>query len=560
MEEIDLKQLFDMFWSRKIIIFLIILIFIGMGTVYTKFMIKPDYKSVATLVLTKKSTDDKTITQTELTLNQKLVATYTQLVRSDIVLAKVIENLNSQIDLNTLRNSISVNMVTSTQFIEISVKNEKPETAQLLAKEISNVFIDKIKEIYKMDNISIFDEPKINNKPYNINYIKNISIFTIIGIAVSIAYVFLVSMLDTSIKSQDEAEKRLELNVLAQIPNYNLENKNKITEKEELITYNDPKSPIAEIFRTLRTNIQFMASNKALKTLLVTSSMPGEGKSWVSANLILAFAKEGKKVLIVDADMRKGRMHKVFNIDKKPGLSNYLSGIIDKEDKDNVFNYIKRTNIENLYIMPTGDVPPNPSELLLSERTTKLVETLKGIFDMVIFDGTPSLIVTDAVILARQVDATLIVTAYKTTKMGDIEKIKKHIEKVGGKIAGIVINKIPISAKKYENSYYYGHKEISSKKEHIEAIREVQEIDTIEKIDKIEDDKINTIETRAVKTNLNEDNTNDQVEISNNDIENNDIENNDEEIEKLAKQLDREIEEEMNKIKNTNEINDLKDE
>lgn len=94
MEEIDLKQLFDMFWSRKIIIFLIILIFIGMGTVYTKFMIKPDYKSVATLVLTKKSTDDKTITQTELTLNQKLVATYTQLVRSDIVLAKVIENLN----------------------------------------------------------------------------------------------------------------------------------------------------------------------------------------------------------------------------------------------------------------------------------------------------------------------------------------------------------------------------------------------------------------------------------------------------------------------------------
>lgn len=555
MEEIDLKQLFDMFWSRKIIIFLIILIFIGMGTVYTKFMIKPDYKSVATLVLTKKSTDDKTITQTELTLNQKLVATYTQLVRSDIVLAKVIENLNSQIDLNTLRNSISVNMVTSTQFIEISVKNEKPETAQLLAKEISNVFIDKIKEIYKMDNISIFDEPKINNKPYNINYIKNISIFTIIGIAVSIAYVFLVSMLDTSIKSQDEAEKRLELNVLAQIPNYNLENKNKITEKEELITYNDPKSPIAEIFRTLRTNIQFMASNKALKTLLVTSSMPGEGKSWVSANLILAFAKEGKKVLIVDADMRKGRMHKVFNIDKKPGLSNYLSGIIDKEDKDNVFNYIKRTNIENLYIMPTGDVPPNPSELLLSERTTKLVETLKGIFDMVIFDGTPSLIVTDAVILARQVDATLIVTAYKTTKMGDIEKIKKHIEKVGGKIAGIVINKIPISAKKYENSYYYGHKEISSKKEHIEAIREVQEIDTIEKIDKIEDDKINTIETRAVKTNLNEDNTNDQVEISNNDIE-----NNDEEIEKLAKQLDREIEEEMNKIKNTNEINDLKDE
>ncbi len=543
MEEIDLKELFDMFWSRKIIIFLIILIFIGIGTVYTKFMIKPDYKSVATLVLTKKSADDKTITQTELTLNQKLVATYTQLVRSDVVLTKVIENLNSQIDLNTLRNSVSVNMVTSTQFIEISVTNENPETAQMLAKEISNVFIDKVKEIYNMDNISIFDEPKSNTKPYNINYLKNISMCAIIGCVVAIAYVFFMSMLDTSIKSQEEAERRLELNVLAQIPNYNFENKNIVTEKEELITYNDPKSPIAEIFRTLRTNIQFMASNKALKTLLITSSMPGEGKSWVSANLILAFAKEGKKVVIVDADMRKGRMHKIFNIDKKPGLSNYLSGIIDKEDKDNIFNYIKRTNIENLYIMPTGDVPPNPSELLVAERTTKLVETLKGVFDVVIFDGTPSLIVTDAIILSRQVDATLIVTAYKTTKMGDIEKIKKSIENVSGKIAGIVINKIPVSAKKYENSYYYGHKETKY------GYKETNIEDGNIKIYEIANDK--------GKQQLEQDNAK-NIEIEY--LDNEEIEDRVEELDKLAKQLDKELKEQISQTKSIEENNELKGE
>lgn len=230
--------------------------------------------------------------------------------------------------------------------------------------------------------------------------------------------------------------------------------------KEELIAYKDPKSPISEIFRTLRTNIQFMTSNKGLKTLLVTSSIPGEGKSWVSSNLILAFAQEGKKVLIVDSDMRKGRIHTIFDVEKKPGLSNYLSGIIDEEDKDNIFNYIKQTKIENLYVMPTGDVPPNPSELLVSDRTATLIKELENIFDIVIFDGTPSLIVSDALILARQVDATLIVTAYKTTKMGDVEKIKKSIENVGGKIAGMVINKIPISAKKYENSYYLDIKKI----------------------------------------------------------------------------------------------------
>lgn len=269
-------------------------------------------------------------------------------------------------------------------------------------------------------------------------------------------------------------------------------------EKEELIAYKDPKSPITEIFRTLRTNIQFMTSNKGLKTLLVTSSVPGEGKSWVSANLIIAFAQEGKKVLIVDSDMRKGRIHSIFNIEKKPGLSNYLSGIVDAEDVDNIFNYIKQTEIENLYVMPAGDVPPNPSELLVSNRTNTLLEELKNIFDLVIFDGTPSLIVTDALILARQVDATLIVTAYKTTKMGDVEKIKKSIENVGGKIAGIVINKIPISAKKYENSYYYGNKNVN-KEETTNKLEEIIVADNKEEVIDVPNDINEEIEQEIQK-------------------------------------------------------------
>lgn len=545
MEEIDLKELFDMFWNRKIIIFLIILIFVGIGAIYTKFMIKPDYKSVATLVLTKKSSDDKTITQTELTLNQKLVATYTQLIKSDVVLVPVIDNLNSTINLNALRNKVSVNMVSNTQFIEVSVTNEDPKNAQIFAKEISRVFVDKVKEIYKIDNINIYDEAKINTTPYNINHIKNILMFALIGVCVSIAYVFLATTLDTTIKNTEEAEKRLELNVLAQIPNYNYEdeNKGKSNGKEELIIYKDPKSPISEVFRSLRTNLQFMSSNKGIKSLLVTSSMPGEGKSWVSANLILAFAQEGKKVIIVDADMRKGRLHSIFNIDKKPGLSNYLSGIIEKEDKDNIFNYIKRTEIENLYIMPTGDVPPNPSELLVSERTTTLIEALKGIFDIVIFDGTPSLIVTDAIILSRQVDATLIVTAYKSTKIGDVEKIKKSIENVGGRIAGIVINKIPISAKKYENSYYYGHRETNYSHKEVNT-----EEGNIKQIYEINNSKSNLIEEQDNTENI-------ETEAINNE----EIENRVEELQKLAKQLDKDLKEQINRIKSTEENNEKVD-
>lgn len=225
MEEIDLKELFNMFWSKKFVIFLIVAIFIGIGVFYTKFMIKPDYKSTAALVLTKNTSNDEIITQTEVTLNQKLVATYTQWIESDNVLRQVISNLDADISENDLRNSVSVKLVTNTQMIEISVTNANPEMAQKLANEITNVFMEKIQEVYKMNNISLVDEAKIPTEPYNINTKKNILIFAFIGIAVAGGYVLVASMLDTTIKSAEVTEKRLGLNVLASIPNYNFETK-----------------------------------------------------------------------------------------------------------------------------------------------------------------------------------------------------------------------------------------------------------------------------------------------------------------------------------------------
>lgn len=227
--------------------------------------------------------------------------------------------------------------------------------------------------------------------------------------------------------------------------------------KRELIAQRTPKSPIAEVFRTLRTNIQFMNSKKSLKTLLVTSTMPGEGKSWVAANLAITFAQAGKKVLIIDADMRKGRQHVMFNIENRVGLSNFLSGIDEMGRNENldILKYVRATEIQNLFLIPAGNVPPNPSELLASETTINMIEKLKEVFDFIIFDGTPSLLVTDALIVARLVDSTVIVTAHNSTKKENLEKVKKDIENVGGNIVGIILNKIPINAKKYMETYYY---------------------------------------------------------------------------------------------------------
>lgn len=227
--------------------------------------------------------------------------------------------------------------------------------------------------------------------------------------------------------------------------------------RKELIAQRTPKSPIAEVFRTLRTNIQFMNVKKSMRTLLVTSTMPGEGKSWVTANLAITFAQAGKKVLIIDADMRKGRQHVMFNVENKIGLSNFLSGIDEMGRFENldILKYVKSTEIQNLFLIPAGNVPPNPSELLASETTINMIEKLKEVFDFIIFDGTPSLLVTDALIVARLVDSTIIVTEYNSTKKENLEKVKKDIENVGGSIAGVILNKLPINAKKYMETYYY---------------------------------------------------------------------------------------------------------
>ena len=226
---------------------------------------------------------------------------------------------------------------------------------------------------------------------------------------------------------------------------------------KELITYTNPKSSVSEMFKTLRTNIQFMNSDKQLKTLLVSSTLPGEGKTWTAANLAVTFAQTGKKVLIVDGDMRNGRQFSIFGVSPTPGLSNYLSGVSEENiDNSNIENFIQKTEIENLYIMTAGNVPPNPSELLVSEKMIELNKLVKQMFDITIFDGTPSLLVTDAPILSRIVDSTVLVTAHNETKIDNVAKVKKSIENIGGKVAGVVVNKIPVSASKYEGTYYYG--------------------------------------------------------------------------------------------------------
>ncbi|WP_083227546.1 CpsD/CapB family tyrosine-protein kinase [Geobacillus thermoleovorans] len=212
-----------------------------------------------------------------------------------------------------------------------------------------------------------------------------------------------------------------------------------------LITAEDPKSPIAEQYRTIRTNIQFSFIDAPLRSLIVTSTGPGEGKSTTTANLAVVFAQQGKKVLLIDADLRKPTVHYTFRLNNYMGLTNVLTGSAP------LLSTCQATEIDHLSILTSGPIPPNPAELLSSNAMAQCLEQLYETFDLVIFDTPPVLAVTDAQILANQCDGTVLVIESGGTEIEAAVKAKELLEAANAKLLGVVLNK----RKHRDGGYYY---------------------------------------------------------------------------------------------------------
>lgn len=216
----------------------------------------------------------------------------------------------------------------------------------------------------------------------------------------------------------------------------------------ELISVKNPKSQAAEAFRTLRTNIQFSTLDDQVKTIVATSSQPSEGKSTIVSNLGITIAQSGKKVLLIDCDLRKPVVHKKLGLTNQEGLTSLLAREKSLEE------CVKTTEVPNFYVITSGPIPPNPAELLGSKKMKKLIEELENIFDMILIDAPPVLAVTDAQILAALCDGVVFVASYGEADKHAIVRAKELIDKVGAKILGVIINKVPAEAKNY---YYYNY-------------------------------------------------------------------------------------------------------
>ncbi|WP_017379288.1 CpsD/CapB family tyrosine-protein kinase [Paenisporosarcina sp. TG-14] len=220
----------------------------------------------------------------------------------------------------------------------------------------------------------------------------------------------------------------------------------------KLIIRSNPKSFVSEQYRTLRTNINFSMPKGELQTVLVTSASPGEGKSTTASNLAVAYAQEGKSVVLVDADMRKPTSHYTFHVTNTLGLSNLLTR------QSTLDETVKETGIEGLQIITSGPIPPNPAELLTSIQMDVLIQELKKDYDMIVFDAPPTLSVTDAQVLSNKCDGTIFVVSSKETNKDNALKAKELLISAKAHILGVVINNFELS-KEHNYYQYYGTQE-----------------------------------------------------------------------------------------------------
>ena len=358
---------------------------------------------------------------------------------------------------------------------DVSLKLARLERAAKVDEKIYLMMKEKyeesrITEVGQLGNVRIIDTAKPPKVPIKPKKTLNLILATIMGLGLGVGITFVLDYMDDSIRTIEELE-RLGLPVLGAIPvikeikddvkkRQNSEKNsdqikfNKI--ESRLITHSAPKSPISEAYRTVRTNIQYSKVDKTIKSIVITSPGPGEGKSTSVTNLAIAITQQGSKVLLVDSDLRRPILHSIFKLDKQNGLTNCLLGRISTDEA------IKKTEIDNLFLMSCGTLPPNPSEILGSVAMKNLIAELNSLFDLVLFDSPPIIAVTDPVVLGSMVDGTVMVVKSGQTKKEAAIRGHALLKNVNSNILGILLNGIEVE-NMYGSYYYYYHYSYYSK-------------------------------------------------------------------------------------------------
>ena len=564
MEEINLRDLLSYFKKHLILFIVMVLFVVSAGTIYSVFLLKPEYKAQATVILS--SDKSKNTVQSEINANKNLIDTYTEVVKSHRVLDRVKNEMQIDDTYEQLVKKVTVASLKDTEIISISVVDRDKNHSYSLANTIADTFTNEIGQIYNDKSVNVLDRAVEPQKPHNVDLVKQEAIYAAAGIVLATAVIFLMFYIDRTIKTTEQIEQLFKLPIYGKIRKLETEkqkqqrkkhaekaakleaklaaklekeqqkeakkaeklaaklekqekvnneelgvdyqdgeetgaeaaqaehitkaevkpvveikavgrkiiaeekalqeklaaeveadeaendefNEELLDEDSELVLRDNPKSKVSEDFRTIRTSLYFSLNKKDSNAVLITSSTPNEGKSFIASNLAVAFAKTKKKVLLIDCDMRLGRQHEIFGLSNKEGLSNLLAESKLGEYRE----YLQKTTVKNLSIITRGVVPPNPSELLDSAIMEELLEKVKQKFDYVILDGTPIDGLSDSLILAKKTDRLVLVSAANMTTIEDLQNSKKALESIEVKISGVVLNRT-VDERRGDNYYKY---------------------------------------------------------------------------------------------------------
>ena len=518
--------------QKRFYLIAVIILCMLIGGIYgLKFAEKESLSSTSVMLIKKENAQNTTMLNNgTLELSNNLVSTYEELIKSDSNLDSIKGKLNLDMHNSFLKKKISVSKVSNSDTFRIQVRNQDAELALKISREIIDNFSEDLNNVNSFTKIYIIDNPHIigtTSKNIVLGYLLQ---GAILGLLIDVLYIFALIELDKNAKTGFNLETEVSLKTLMTIPYKEMFKKNQKENKSELIAYESEKTEFSKAFKNLRSNIQFVNVNNDNKNIiLVTSPNRNDGKSFVAANLAISYAEVGKKVILIDADMRSGRLGKLFNIPNNLGLSNFLSNLDTNgvEINELVNKFINETAIKNLNLITSGTVPPNSNELLTSTKLVDMIKDLSVFYDVIIIDGTPILTTTDSLILTRVVSSTLIVANYKNTKTDELIRAKKDVQNVGGRIIGVVLNNVKTikikdakkgikdnldkfkgilkekveRIKKYLQDKTYEQKLLNETNEVKEEIVKEQKEETyIEKIDDKIDEKVEELEDKVEDT------------------------------------------------------------
>jgi len=327
-------------------------------------------------------------------------------------------------------------------------------------RDLYNGLLQRMKEAgisagITASNIQIVDRAELPTKPSKPNKRLNLLLASVVGLFLGLGLAFFFEYLDNTIKTPEDVEQLIRLPSFGMIPEISYERRRRLNEGTfypvELITFGQPKSMLSEAYRNVRTSILLSFSEKPPKKIVISSPNPAEGKTTTVINTAIALSQTGARVLIIDSDMRKPRVHTIFGEENGVGLSNFLSGNAELRST------IKRSTIPNLYYIPSGPIPPNPSELLGSNLFKTTMKFLGEKFDHIVLDSPPVLGFADSIILSTAVDGILLVVSGGKTPRETLQQAKDALSQVNAKILGVVINQVDIGRSDYAYYYYRYH-------------------------------------------------------------------------------------------------------